>query len=222
MCCQIISQSMKRGSSIGTICGNISRAHKKLYKPKGYGAIDDDSDEADSLLAAYRLGNEQLVYLLSQTYGMASCSTFFRNIEKVPKFLSCSGELNLRTMKANLEAFVYSRTSLGVKCAWVIMVRISLFALTARSYSWLSLSNLTVGFLFTLTPGCPVSQLTAHAAAACCCLRLLAAAPPLPAVAAALPPLAAAPPLVAATDSCTLTVGSLAYASLWMMCVKGR
>ena len=107
------------------ICSNISKAHAGLYHPRGHGSIeteDDKGDEADSLLAAYRLGNEQLVYLLSKTYNMASVRTFYRNQEKVPSFLTCSGELDARSMFKNLESFVFSRPVVGGKCAWVGMV----------------------------------------------------------------------------------------------------
>ena len=99
-----------------------------MYHPKGYDAVeteDDAGDEADSLLATYRLGNEQLVFLLSKTYGimMAALNKFYRDQEKVPSFLSCSGELELISMCQNLESFIFSRPFLGKKCAWVNMVQ---------------------------------------------------------------------------------------------------
>ena len=122
---QIISQHLKEGRGIDRLLRDIKRAHEGLYHPRGYDAVEtegDDGDEADSLLATYRLGNEQLVYLLSKTYGMASVSKFYRDQEKVPSFLSCYGGLQIISMRQNLESFIFSRPALGKKCAWVNMV----------------------------------------------------------------------------------------------------
>ena len=111
---QLFRQALARGATPQKLQELLGRCARGDYSPRGY-----DQDDLDSLLLVQRLGGGRLTYALNKSHGLASRSLLYTG-GKLPRFLICPAELEVKIVYQNMETFIFSQPCTK-RMLWTLM-----------------------------------------------------------------------------------------------------
>ena len=100
----VLAHAANSGRGVDGTLALLKKAQAGLYHAKGY-----SEEELDEGILNLRLGGRKLIYALNHgTAGAASARTV-RAFAKLPPYLTCAIEINVKIIRANFERHLFSR-----------------------------------------------------------------------------------------------------------------